>query len=115
MVPIRPAPKTTTSSTLRSRPETTLLHARAAAGEPITTTRSPARTCSSPRGTTIFWPRISPTTLESAGMSASRSGRPMTALRAASGGTSNSTTCTWPSAKTSVWRAAGMPRLADTA
>ena len=70
---------------------------------------------SSPRGTTIRSPRISPATLESAGISAWRSDRPMTALRSASAGTSNSTTCTLPSAKTSVWRAAGMPRLADTA
>ena len=49
------------------------------------------------------------TTLESFGSAASRSGLPITASLDAFSGTSNSTICTCPSAKTSVWRAAGMP------
>ena len=41
-------------------------------------------------------------------MCASRRGRPTTAGSAPSG-ISNSTICTWPSTKTSVWRADGIP------
>ncbi len=114
-VPICPAPKITASSARSASRPTTRLHSRAASGEPMTTTRSPPRMRSSPRGTTIRSPRISPATFESAGITAWRSERPITSLRSASAGTSNSTTCTAPSANTSVWRAAGMPRLADTA
>ena len=49
------------------------------------------------------------TTFESSGIAASRNGRPITSSLLAPSGTSNSTTCTWPSANVSVWRAAGMP------
>ena len=60
-------------------------------------------------------PRTIPTTLESAGIAARRSGRPISASFVVRGGTSNSTICTLPSAKTSVWRAAGMPTIAEMA
>jgi hypothetical protein len=49
-------------------------------------------------------------TLESRGNSASRSGTPTISGDAPSA-TSNSTICTCPSAKTSVWRAAGTPMM----
>ena len=59
-------------------------------------------------------PRMIAKTRESWGIAAPCSGRP-TIVVAASGGISNSTICTWPSAKTSVCRAAGMPIERETA
>ena len=54
-------------------------------------------------------------TLESAGISALRRLRPIRLLCGASAGTSNSTIWTLPSAKMSVWRAAGSPSVAEIA
>ena len=82
------------------------LHACAACGEPITTIRSPVWIVSSPRGITTWSPRMIAATRESGGICASRRGtpsRPSSAFAV----TSNSTSCTCPSAKTSVWRAVG--------
>jgi hypothetical protein len=115
VVPMRPQPKMTTSSTRSSPRPATRLHSRADAGEAMTTTRSPGRTRSSPRGTINRSPRISAATFESAGTAAVRSWRPIRAPSSASAGTSSSTICTLPSAKTSVWRAAGRPSVAEIA
>ncbi len=73
------------------------------------TMRSPGSMLSPPRGMTSSLPRMIATTLESWGISASRSGPPITGPVPASAGTSNSTIWTLPSANTSVCRAAGMP------
>ena len=73
------------------------------------TIRSPGSIVSPPRGTSSSLPRMMATTLESCGISASLSARPITGPGPASFGTSNSTIWTLPSANTSVWRAAGMP------
>jgi hypothetical protein len=106
----------------------------------MTTIRSPGWIVSFPRGRISRSPRMMPATLESAGRSASRKGRPTilrrraavlpAALSAASvtdtpagswscgegaGSTSSSTICTWPSAKTSVIFAAGTPMLREIA
>ncbi len=70
--------------------------------------RSPAWITSSPRGSVIESPRMMLATFESSGRCASRSGTPTT-LAPPPSSTSNSTICTWPSAKTSVCRAAGTP------
>jgi hypothetical protein len=115
VVPMLPAPKITTSSTRSPARPVTRHQARAESGEPITTTRSPGRICSPPRGTIIRSPRIRPATFESRGISASRSGRPTSAPLSASAATSSSTIWTLPSANTSVWRAAGMPRIPEIA
>ena len=72
VVPICPAPKITTSSTRSSLRPHMRAHARAESGEAITTTRSPGRICSSPRGTIIASPRMIAATFESAGISALR-------------------------------------------
>ena len=59
------------------------LHSRAASGEPMTMIRSPGWIDSSPRGTIIRSPRMMLATLESAGIAASRSGRPTTVVEPA--------------------------------
>ena len=110
--PIRPAPNTTTSST-RFRSDMIALHSRAASGEPITMIRSPIWSVSFPRGITIPSPRMMAATFESRGSGASRNGVAITSEAAAS--TSNSTICTFPSAKTSVCRAAGTPMILEMA
>jgi hypothetical protein len=89
-------------------------HSLAASGEPITTMRSPGWIASSPRGRIIVSPRMMLATRESCGVRAWRSGTPIV-FGSARPSTSNSTSCTWPSAKTSVWRAAGMPIVRETA
>ena len=105
----------TTSSTLRPPPGVMrLLQARAAAGEPMTTMRSPTRIDSTPRGRLSPPSRMMLATFESGGIFASLSGGPTTSGLAPSS-TSNSTICTWPSAKTSVCRAAGTPIVVVTA
>ena len=109
VVPIRPPPKITMSSTRCCSCEMSRLHARAASGDPMTMIRSPGRIFSEPRGNVSSLPRMMLTTLDSCGNSASRSGVPITSSLLAPLGTSNSTTWTLPSANTSVWRAAGMP------
>ena len=80
----------------------------------MTTTRSPFRITSSPPGSVIESWRMIARTRESFGILASRRGRSTIAWSAPSG-ISNSTIWTWPSAKTSVWRAAGMPTERETA
>ena len=81
--------------------------------------RSPGRIDSSPRGTSTRSPRMMLATFESAGIVASLSCRPTTWSKASvvapAEGTSNSTICTWPSAKTSVCFAAGTPIVCETA
>ena len=100
VVPMRPAPKITMSSTLRCSCASLRLQSRADFGEAITTTRSlrldllvaaAGRSCGR-RGSA--WP---PCSLPAA--RACRSGQPISASSDASAGTSNSTTCTLPSAK----------------
>jgi hypothetical protein len=86
----------------------------AAGGDPITTIRSPGRITSPPRGMTTLSPRMIAATRDSGGIRASRSGTPTTLAEAAAP-TSNSTSCTWPSANTSVWRAAGTPIVREMA
>ena len=76
----------------------------------MTTMRSPVRISSSPPGRIVSSPRMIAATFESGGMGAWRSGTPSTSLDASSS-TSNSPSCTWPSAKTSVCRAAGIPTI----
>ena len=78
-------------------------------------TRSPGMIASSPRGTIKRSPRTMPATLESGGIAARRSGRPIRASSLRRGGMSNSTIWTRPSANTSVWRAAGIPMIAEMA
>ena len=112
VVPIRPPPKITMSSTRLCSVDITRLHSRAELGEAITTIRSPARMLSPPLGRISSSSRMIETTRESSGSVALRSGVPM--IEDASG-TSNSTTWTLPSAKTSVWRAAGMPTRPEIA
>ena len=90
------------------------LQARAASGAAMTMIRSPVSMTASPSGRIARSPRMMPTTLESSGTPASRSGL-LTMWLVQSSGTSNSTICTSPSANTSVWRAAGMPMMLATA
>ena len=80
----------------------------------MTTIRSPGRTSSSPRGITTPSSRMIAATRESGGSRASRSGVPRM-LGSAFSVTSNSTICTWPSANTSVCRAAGTPIVREIA
>ena len=91
-----------------------LLQARAAAGEPMTTMRSPRRIDSTPRGRISPPSRMMLATFESGGIFASLRAAPTT-FELAPSSTSNSTICTCPSAKTSVWRAAGTPIVVVTA
>ena len=69
-VPTLPAPKITTSLTSASHGASTSPHAIAAFGEPITTSRSPARMMPSPRGNVIDSSRMIAATRESAGITA---------------------------------------------
>ena len=118
-VPIRPQPKMTMSSIVLRAGVSSRLHSLAASGEPITTILSPGRIVSSPRGMAISSSRMMLATFESAGRTASFSAGPTTRSNRSSAATgfstSNSTICTCPSAKTSVWRAAGTPIVWDTA
>ncbi len=92
-VPARPAPKMTTSVTLPEPGAISSLQACAAAGEPITTMRSPTRMISSPPGRMIASSRMMPASFESFGSGAVRTGTPTTEVLAPSS-TSNSTSCT---------------------
>ena len=118
-VPIRPQPKMTMSSIVLRAGVSRRLHSLAACGDPMTTILSPGRIVSSPRGMAISSSRMMLATLESAGSTASFSAGPTTCSKRSSAATgfstSNSTICTCPSAKTSVWRAAGTPIVCDTA
>ena len=76
----------------------------------MTTIRSPRRISSPPPGRMVSSSRMIAAIFESSGRRASRSGTPTTSA-VASSSTANSPTWTWPSAKTSVWRAAGTPRM----
>ena len=104
----------TTSVTFRVPGTISSLQACAACGEPITTIRSPDWIVSSPRGITTPSPRMIAATRESGGSSASRSGASSSAGFALPV-TSNSTSCTCPPAKTSVWRAVGTPIVREIA
>jgi hypothetical protein len=75
----------------------------------MTTIRSHGRIACDPRGRISSLPRMMATTFELAGISASRSGRPITGPSPEASGTSNSTIWTFPSANTSVCLAAGTP------
>ncbi len=92
--PVRPAPKITTSSIGPASCDTMALHARTASGEPITIARSPGMIVSSPLATSSVSARMMLATFESAGMSASRRGRPIVSPAGRSSGTSNSTIST---------------------
>ena len=104
----------TTSRTLPDAGAISSPQACAACGEPITTIRSPGSTESFPPGKLNVSPRMIPATRESSGTGMSRSGTPRTRGSAVSS-TSNSTSCTCPSAKTSVCRAAGTAIVRTTA
>jgi hypothetical protein len=104
----------TTSRTLPVPGAISSPHACAACGDPITTMRSPERISSSPRGIRTSSPRMIAATRESAGIRASRSEMPIT-LASVPSVTSNSTSCTCPSANTSVCLAAGTPIVREIA
>ncbi len=67
-MPTRPAPKITTSRTAPPSGQSSVLHAFAARGEPITTIRSPVAIASSPPGRIVSSPRMIAATFESAGI-----------------------------------------------
>jgi hypothetical protein len=86
----------------------------AAAGEAMTTTRSPGAISVSPRTSTVFPSRIRPAMRDSPGSRAERSFW-LTSWAPAAAGTSSSSTWMRPSANVSVWRAAGIPTASETA
>ena len=101
----------TTSRTVPPSGQSSALHAFAASGEPMTTIRSPLRIVVVAAGEDRVLAaddRRDLGVLRDLGV-AERDAEHV--VGDASSSTSNSPTCTWPSAKTSVWRAAGTPRM----
>ena len=109
--PTCPAPNTTTSRTVASSGASSRLQTCAASGEPMTTMRSPGWDDVVPPGKQHRVAADDGRDLRVPRKRRVAQLRPPRRRRDAPSSTSNSTIWTWPSAKTSVCRAAGTPMM----